>query len=1590
MPNDNVIERILQNARQELLDLSARNRLISTPRDSNRSKRLEIVDERSEELFRLLVRERSALSFLPAHEGEEAVEGDQPLPGLLQPEDDAVPTGGEPDARHTDRRLQTRLGSERLQTRLLDLYSDAQTYEEEQGVSILYLALGFLKWYESASSDRPRYAPLLLIPVTLSRASVGARFKLGFRDEDVTTNLSLQAKLDKEFQLKLPDVPDIEDLSPEAYFTQVEQAIATQQRWAVLRNDVVLWFFSFAKYLMYRDLEPKNWPEHSPLAGSPLLKALLQQGFGTDAPICGEDDCIDDVVAAENMVHVSDADSSQTLVIEEVRRGRNLVVQGPPGTGKSQTITNMIAAAVREGKRVLFVAEKMAALEVVKGRLDRLGLGALCLELHSHNANKRAVLDDLSRTLSLGRPKAKRMEAALEALCEVRTRLNRHATLMNAPLDPAGITPFQVLGKLVALENEGQSPAGFRLPDAAKWTRPEYREMCGALDDLRTHLCEIGEPSKHPWRGVGLQSPPLPTDVKQVQSRLADLRSVLRAVGEAVRTITADLHIRGQEEPHLRAGQLLARLTTRVLEAPSMDRAAMANAVWESEADGIADLVGQGQQLSRHQDRLQGVVADVAWETDLSTARRCLAAYGRSWLRWLRRDYRDAVAALRGVLASPLPGTLAERLELLDTVTAAQRLGRRLASEEPARRLGAAAFGNRWKGAESDWMELAAIVAWDKGCREDKLPKAYRKIVARGENIESCRGPLQQLRDNLNRADTQLPDLLDALRLDSREAFGIDDVRSVPLSAWIDRIDQWEAAGEALSKWVAYAIRRARIAQKGLQDVCDRLHTGAAAADSAVALFQLAYHESLIRALFDEHPELGLFDGRTYEQWIERFRALDRERIEMSRLEVALAHYDRIPRGAVGEPGVIHQEIQKKRRLKPIRQLLREAGNAVSAVKPVFMMSPVSVAQFLEPGALDFDLLLIDEASQVSPVDAFGAIARARQIVVVGDSKQLPPTRFFTKMLDDDTQAEDDDGVHAGDLESVLGLCLSQGVQPRMLRWHYRSRHQSLIEVSNREFYDNRLYVVPSPQTTTNELGLTFRHVAAGAFDRGGTRTNRVEAGEVARAIVEQARRFPDKSLGVGAFSVSQRDAIRDELELLLRQERNLDDFFARGRTEPFFIKNLENIQGDERDVILISVGYARDPSGFLAMNFGPLSSDGGERRLNVLISRARERCEVFSSITADDIDLERGRSRGVAAFKSFLRFAQTGNSDVPTPLGRDFDSDFERQVAQALVGLGFDVHCQIGTTGFIIDLAVIDPSRPGRYLLGVECDGATYHSSRSARDRDRLREQVLKDRGWRIHRIWSTDWFQRPKEQLQKVLGAIETAKADVAAARFGDDARRSESTVDGNGPTVSSVEIPRDSSANDSQPSDASGWSIPYVEAVIPVPSHMSIPDTPVAELSRIVTEIVVIEAPIHREELARRITTLWGQQRTGSRIALAIEQALSAAQRDGRVRFESDFVLSPLQKDVPVRNRQEVISTQLRKPELLPPQEIRRAISRLVTDHVGMRREELHSCVSRLLGFKSTSAHLRELIDRETDALIARGWAAERDGKLFAEGA
>jgi len=1585
----------LERARHELLDLTARNRLLNTPLARGKSTRLDVIDELSKEVFRILVQERREMGFLAAADSapDESSKVTQAAQRLFESDDyeESPHIAQPPEAtertldRHTDRSLQTALDDEKLQTRLLRLFYDAKAMFEEQGVNSLFLAMGFLEWYESPTSDKIRYAPLLLIPVELHRRTVNARFRLRVLEEEVTTNLSLQAKLKVDFGLQFPDVPDLEDLIPSEYFAAIERVIEKQPRWKVHHDRVTLWFFSFAKFLMFRDLAPDVWPDGKGPSDHPLVSGLLGEPVIYEPPLIGEDEPLDQRLDPQTVCHVVDCDSSQAAAIEEVRGGRNLVVQGPPGTGKSQSIANIIASAVREGRTVLFVAEKLAALQVVKSRLDRVGLGVICLELHSHKANRRSVLDDLDRTLNLGRPANRNVAQTAAELARVRERLNHYVEQMHRPLEPSARTPYDLIGTLCRLQAGGITAFHCTLPDMAAWSSTTLREKQALLQDIVEHIAEIGVPSEHAWSSVQRTTPLLPTDLQSLQRQLNRLHENVGHILTHAADLAKHLNINWKPDAEsFESIQRLAQFAGKLRSIPEMDRAAFGGAVWEQQRAEIPRVIERGRELVECRSAVDSLLTPAAWQMNVAQVRVDLAATGGSWWKWLSGRWRAAIGTLRGMMHAQCPTQLAEQLKLLDRLIAGQTCLKDLGDGGRLGPVGRTAFGTLWLGADSDWDRLSAIVDWEADCRSAGVPSLFRQVIAKWTNTAETHESYGALRDVFKQSWEDLRTLLKELEIDASRSFGGRKLVDVPLSEIHRQFSAWREAAPELGHWIVLQRRIRELHQAGLGSLVSQIEEGELD-DRSLDRLELMYCEAAMRQVLLTRDAITGFDGISQNRLVEEFRRLDQKRIELARNEVAAVHYDRLPAGGdAGEVGIIRGEIRKKRKHRALRRLLADAGHAVQAIKPVFMMSPTSVAQFLEPGVLNFDLIVIDEASQVRPVEALGAILRCRQAVVVGDNRQLPPTAFFDRVVagDDDDDAEQD-GVEAADVESILDLCVARNFPQRMLRWHYRSRHHSLIAVSNREFYDNGLFVVPSPDRGGSGKGLEFRFVADGIFDRGRTRTNPREAQAVAEAMIDHARRFPDMSLGVGAFSVAQRDAILDELELLRRAHPETEEWFSRTADEPWFVKNLENIQGDERATILISVGYGKDESGFFAMAFGPLTAKGGERRLNVLISRAKQRCVVFSSIRSEDIDLRRTNSRGAEALKTFLQYAETGRLEVSRHTDRDCDSEFEAQVADALRNSGWKLDHQVGIAGFFIDLAVIDPAVPGRYLLGIECDGATYHSARWARDRDRLRQAVLEDHGWKIHRIWSTDWFHSRDEQLRKLLMLLEDLRLQSRGSQAaGSDQRRettpvSESILGTRTPdneVAGGAEILRvdtDSAAEDEQ------VAIPYEEVKFRDPAmSREIHDLPVTELASIVARIVHGEGPIHRDEVARRATTLWGLQRTGARITKAVNVALKAALRSGQLEESAGFYSKAGQREFPIRSRESVSSSSLRKPEMLPPQEVDAAVLRFIEAHISASADETGRGVARLLGFKSTSQPLRSRIDSRIRVLVAGG--------------
>jgi len=802
-----------------------------------------------------------------------------------------------------------------------------------------------------------------------------------------------------------------------------------------------------------------------------------------------------------------------------------------------------------------------------------------------------------------------------------------------------------------------------------------------------------------------------------------------------------------------------------------------------------------------------------------------------------------------------------------------------------------------------------------------------------------------------------------------------------PLAQAVEWFQSHACQTDKIVDWVNFSnvVRRAR--EEGIGDFVEKALEQNIPPRQWEDTYKRRFFVLLSDAMTQSSDVLTKFRSSSYETLVNRFRQLDTELIRISSAEIRARLFGNRPdttwvQADSAETIILRKELHKKRRIKPLRRLFAEIPNLILTLKPCLMMSPLTVSQLLDPAIYQFDIAIFDEASQIPPEYAVGTIMRARQVVIAGDRHQLPPTRFFQVI---DSDESDEENYEIEEYESILDAC--DTIMPsKMLLWHYRSQDESLIAFSNYHFYDNKLLTFPSANSKGETTGLEFVYVPEGKYRRGeGARNNPIEARRVAELVLEHLRNSPELSLGIVAFSQSQRHAIEAEIERIKQENPHLYPLFDYAREEQIFVKNLETVQGDERDVIIFSIGYGKDELGRMTMNFGPLNRQGGERRLNVAVTRARRAVKLVASIEPEDIDLTRAKSRGARLLRNYMKTARDGASaiyeDERFSPNAEFDSPFEEAVYNALSKRGVRLHKQVGVSKYRIDFGVVDPEQPGRYLLGIECDGATYHSAPTARDRDRLRQQLLEDKfGWRIHRIWSRDWIENPDREIEKVLAAIEQSK------RLGPRKPvKKKLTTSLNGSRDQSGAI------DNTQPFPKNAQT--YQEVIFEKShSHRGADDfhsIPTYKFSEAIKRLVEAAGPIHREVVKRQIARSL-QVKMGSRVRLVLDRAITDARMKGYVRIDGDFLWPPSMKRATLR-----IHNGARKRQIweVPPQEIELAIIECVQNSISISEDDLVKETARLFRWRVT-AKISTQLHQMIDDMITEGRLQRRFGKIMLE--
>ncbi len=1302
-----------------------------------------------------------------------------------------------------NKRIRTFLTSEELKDSAKNIYRSAKTSMEENGANTLFLALGFLRWYESELSEKARYAPIVLLPIDMVKSTKNRGYVIRSRQEGAQINITLMEYLKQEFGIKiegLDPLPEDENgINLALVYHIVRQAIMNQKRWDI-EEMAFVGLFSFGQFIMWNDIRNRS----DDLRRNKIVSSLMDGKLNFEIepnPLTVER--LDKEIEHDKMAVPMKADSSQLLAVASAARGNSFVLHGAPGTGKSQTITNMIANALYQGKSVLFVASKMAALSVVQKRLESIGLEPFCLELHSNKTNKNSVLHQLERALEVGRVKPPAdYQATVQKLEESKKTLNEVMEAIHAKRE-FGASLYDAIDWYVENKNE---KGKIDLPDGViqKASEVEIPKWFDALREFGVAIAEVGEFKTSPlkyYKGLNY-SMDLRDNLEKLLKNTVDLSNEATKAVNALRSeipsgfdvvnfdassdiahpvvgsngaldnaefggsdsANTKLVVSREMVEHFVAIRELRKKNfsdaTTANDVPVFDKMILSSG-FEGLAEELSQVIQSGKDYNAMRSDVLKVLDESALDYDVDSAILNYKKVNDSWFvsKYFGRKklikemnlYATKGVAINSQNISKYHQKLSEIGKLKERVLNMPEALKNTVADYYLE------MNTDWSLLEAGLQKARAVHSLVKQVNGAKR-EAYVSLIYSDEGaVDTCLEKISEFMVLVRELET---DYVQLSELDSE-----DWITSV--ASYLDGL---RANLSGLKEWIVMLQKANALSEYGLDSVIDAWKKGTINEDNIDGAFKASLYYGLLIQTIHDDERLISFHGAQYENVIARFgEFIDTyRRVIIQELVAKLSA--QVPVAGIGgatssEISILNRAIKSKGRMMSIRKLFSEIPTLIRRICPCMLMSPISVAQYIDVSFPKFDLVIFDEASQIPTSEAIGAMARGENVVITGDPNQLPPTTFFHSNRIDEEHMEQED------LESLLDDCLALGVPREYLKWHYRSRHESLIAFSNMNYYDNRLFTFPSPNDLVSEVKFVL---IEGFYDKGKTKQNRAEAQAIVAEII---RRLSDPvlredSIGVVTFSSVQQILIDDMLSEALVDYPELEEF-DRNREEPLFIKNLENVQGDERDIILFSVGYGPTKDGKVSMNFGPLNREGGWRRLNVAISRSRKGMIVYSTLRPEQIDLSRTRAEGVAGLKGFLEYAQRGKSALSTKTNSVMvqKDDIAEKIAADIRKMGYDVACNIGCSGYRMDMGVIDPELSDTYLLGILLDGKNCSKAATARDRFVVQPGVLKGLGWKIMRVWTLEWLDNPEKILALIKDEIEKVQQEKLAEKDKND---------------------------------------------------------------------------------------------------------------------------------------------------------------------------------------------------------------------------
>ena len=1582
---------------------------------------------------------------------------------------------------------------------LRNLKNKSKTFYEEQGINVLYLCFGFLhyeegyNWYD---------APLILVPVKLINDNIVSPFELSLHDDEIVINPTLCYKLSNEYNLNLPEFKEDDDL--ESYFSEIENLVSNNG-WSVKR-EVGLGILHFTKISMYYDLlrnanKIKENGLIKSIGGDSSVDLIMPPDFSNLDE--------NELLKPKYNFQVVDADSSQQEAIICAKSGVSFVLQGPPGTGKSQTITNIITECLATGKKVLFVSEKMAALEVVHKRLKEAHLDEFCLIMHSHKMNKKKILEQFGDVLKLSDKKYTVADEALEKLSRLevdKRALNNYARDINTKIEPLKTTIFEVNAKLSKLQDMPDLIFGLtdvRHIDCDKLHRMHnvIQRYAGALNDM------CGGIESNPWNGCTIpmltheRNQDISYHLTKLIQKLNEFQTIKSTVfdnlkyrpidsqdgmdeAETVLSLASagknvpsnwilgdDINpFEGEISACKKTKEKFIEIRNRILalhqnitsedkDLDFSDYTVLSNSDFISALYLYLDKIINGdvifanlkaetaksttEEIERELDALESnATAYNDIKTSLSQEyekeifnidyngiyQRFKTDYTWGILNFLKSSYRADNKMFKGLLKkigqnindSAIIKTLADLRSMeenLGNIKSKESLMQRYFGEfyraentnvsfirrkiEIYKLLAACRseldnlkivvnahenqenilknhYENLYSGIETDWDSVRSALEWAQSFKKSMSNVIDNKefvtsVCVAGNNRANFKEALGVIRNwNLETANdfTWLKGIFEERLL--LTALPMEQIKG-KLQDCLDNLT-------LLEKWIDYRNAKAECAESDLSDFVTAIENEKISGADLKTTFDKRFYKLWLDSVLPEFESVANFRGNLHSSTVSEFKQLDREQFEISKCRIRVNLINSLPAFNAMTTGkddvaILRREMNKQRRIKPIRKLFAEIPKLVMMLKPCLMMSPLTVSLFLESDEFQFDTVIFDEASQVCTENAIGAILRGKQVIIAGDSKQLPPTNFFRASMDNGEYDEydEDDETNNDVFESLLDEAAL--LPTKTLLWHYRSRHEHLIAYSNAKIYNNSLVTFPSNIEGESDTGVQYVYLPNGFYDRGGKKGNVIEAAKVADMVFEHFQKCRDgvfsfdRSLGVITFGQTQADAVETALRRKRQECPEFEEYFSEDLEEAFFVKSLENVQGDERDTIIFSIGYAKDSAGVMRMSFGPLSQSGGERRLNVAITRAKYNVKLVGSILPSDIDTDKISSDGPKLLKGYIDFAMRGmtalDSEITDSDVLSFDSPFEESVYNFLVSKGYKLRTQVGCSKYRIDLGVRHPDIPGTYVLGIECDGASYHSAKTARERDRLRQDVLENMGWRIYRIWSTDWIKSPVSEGNKLIKAI-----DSAISEYGNPVNL-QTTIQEEVNTENIIEGKDRVELEGRNPSFADYPNIATIYA-----SRISLSNY---QLKEKLSKIITAAYPIHVDMLYQECCSNFGYEKVTTTVKRKVDTALNEMKYSFTC-IDNFYYPKGKEYDVPLR------VAGPRKIDYISETELALGIMEIAKQSVGISKDGLMQSTSVAFGFKRRGPAIMKAMKKSFDNLEREGKLKVEDGKVI----